>query len=137
MGNRIASLRERTEDARRRLEASEQWLSQSGAGTYGPRTKGGSLADRRTRPIREEYFRRIVEVGSCLGCPGGKLVFKRRPSGGSYYACSSADGHLCYYLGFDIDEGTGYEKVVDGKQSSVSEVQGAEISSLHRLRRAI
>lgn len=117
MGRRIASLRERTEDARRRLEASEQWLSQSGAGTYGPRTKGESLADRRTRPIREEYFRRIVEAGSCLGCPGGKLVFKRRPSGGSYYACSG-EGHLCYYIGFNTDTGAGYEMVVASRRAA-------------------
>lgn len=115
--DRVSHAHDRANEARERLEA-DRWLAKNGSGTYGPRTSGRSLADRRTRPIREEYFTRIVGTGSCLGCAAGRLVFRQRPSGGTYYACSSGDGHLCYYIGFDSDAGVGYEMVVRSQRKA-------------------
>jgi hypothetical protein len=108
--DRVAGLRDRATEARKRMEA-DRWLEENGRGTYGTRATGRSMADRRTRPIRTEYYARVVSVGHCLGCDVGKLVFTRNHRGGTYYSCS-AGGHQCYYIGIDGSNGSGYELVV-------------------------
>jgi hypothetical protein len=110
----IVALAARTEALRQRLERargvseSDSWLAERGLGTYGPRTTGRTLQDRKTRPIQREYYEAVVEAGRCLCCTG-RLIFRRNPRGGSYYACVS--GHDCYYLGLDSSTGAGYELI--------------------------
>lgn len=106
---RLARVRDRVAEERQRMEA-DRWLAEHGSGTYNARTTGRSLVDRRTRPIRVEYFDRIVREGKCLGCGAG-LVRVRKPDGGTYHACAEAR-HACYYIGIDRKAGTGYELIV-------------------------
>lgn len=106
---RTEGLRRRAEQARGVLE-SDAWLARHGLGTYGPRTTGRSLHDRRTRPVQRAYYLTVIEAGLCLRCSGA-ISFTRNPRGGSYYACQ-AHGHECYYIGLDFKTGSGYELIV-------------------------
>lgn len=92
--------------------ASETWLASHGSGTYGPRVTGRSLAKRRTRPIRLEYFERTIGRNRCLRCVA-HLVFRKTHRGGAFYACAAL-GTECYYIGFDRGIGSGHETLPSG-----------------------
>ena len=106
---RSKALRLRLERARGVLE-SDLWLATKGLAAYKARVSGRSLAQRRTRPIRWEHYRRISDGSQCPGCCG-QLEFRRNPRGGSYYACRDL-GHDCYYIGWNSRTGVGYESIV-------------------------
>lgn len=93
-------------DGDRPVTDPSEWLARSGVGTYGPRSRASS--DRRTRPIRREYFERTVAAGRCRTCGAG-LAFRTR-NGGCYYSCQSG-GHRCYHIGFDTLTMRGYERI--------------------------
>ncbi len=90
------------------VSASEQWMRERGASTYGAHETSGSLANRVTRPIDKDWYDAVVDVGECLRCQA-KLVKSGNPNGGVYMACST--GWQCYHIGWREDEDKGEERL--------------------------
>lgn len=92
------------------VSASEQWLRERGAGTYGAHETSGSFANRVTRPINREWYDGVLEVGTCPRCDS-VLIKSGSPMGGTYMACSSPDGWNCYHIGWRDDDDKGEERL--------------------------
>ncbi len=90
------------------VSASEQWLRQRGAATYGAHETSGSLANRVTRPISREWYEGVLKEGTCPRC-NAALVKSGNPNGGVYMAC--ATGWQCYHIGWREDDDKGEERI--------------------------